>query len=39
VQNYLFAVSQVAQTSLRSMIGKSELDDLLSNREKLALLH
>jgi regulator of protease activity HflC (stomatin/prohibitin superfamily) len=35
VQNYLFAVSQVAQTSLRSMIGKSELDDLLSNREKL----
>jgi regulator of protease activity HflC (stomatin/prohibitin superfamily) len=35
VQNYVFAVSQVAQTSLRSMIGKSELDDLLSNREKL----
>jgi regulator of protease activity HflC (stomatin/prohibitin superfamily) len=35
VQDYLFAVSQVAQTSLRSMIGKSELDDLLSNREKL----
>ena len=35
VQNYLFAVSQVAQTSLRSMIGKSELDDLLSNRELL----
>jgi len=35
VQNYLFAVSQVAQTSLRSMIGKSELDDLLSNRERL----
>jgi len=35
VQNYLFAVSQVAQTSLRSMIGKSELDDLLSNREQL----
>jgi regulator of protease activity HflC (stomatin/prohibitin superfamily) len=35
VQNYQFAVSQVAQTSLRSMIGKSELDDLLSNREKL----
>jgi len=28
-------VSQVAQTSLRSMIGKSELDDLLSNREQL----
>src|SRR4051812_13750591 len=35
VQNYLFAVLQVAQTSLRSMIGKSELDDLLSNRERL----
>jgi regulator of protease activity HflC (stomatin/prohibitin superfamily) len=35
VQNYAFAVSQVAQTSLRSMIGKSELDDLLSNREQL----
>ena len=35
VQDYLFAVSQVAQTSLRSMIGKSELDDLLSNRELL----
>jgi len=35
VQNYMFAVSQVAQTSLRSTIGKSELDDLLSNREKL----
>jgi regulator of protease activity HflC (stomatin/prohibitin superfamily) len=35
VQDYLFAVSQVAQTSLRSIIGKSELDDLLSNRESL----
>jgi regulator of protease activity HflC (stomatin/prohibitin superfamily) len=35
VENYLFAVSQVAQTSLRSMIGKSDLDDLLSNREQL----
>lgn len=35
VQDYLFAVSQVAQTSLRSIIGKSELDDLLSNREEL----
>lgn len=35
VQNYLFAVEQVAQTSLRSIIGKSELDDLLSNRERL----
>src|SRR5262245_22968610 len=35
VQDYMFAVSQVAQTSLRSIIGKSELDDLLSNRETL----
>lgn len=35
VQNYLQAVSQVAQTSLRSIIGKSDLDDLLSDRERL----
>ncbi|MEI5521114.1 slipin family protein [Streptomyces brasiliscabiei] len=35
VQDYRFAVSQMAQTSLRSIIGKSDLDDLLSNREKL----
>ncbi|MFG2824706.1 SPFH domain-containing protein [Kitasatospora sp. NPDC048365] len=35
VQNYPFAMSQVAQTSLRSIIGKSELDDLLSGRENL----
>jgi len=35
VQDYEFAISQVAQTSLRSIIGKSELDDLLSNREQL----
>jgi regulator of protease activity HflC (stomatin/prohibitin superfamily) len=35
VQNYLFAVGQVAQTSLRSTIGKSELDELLSSREQL----
>jgi regulator of protease activity HflC (stomatin/prohibitin superfamily) len=35
VQDYLFAVGQLAQTSLRSIIGKSDLDDLLSNREKL----
>ena len=35
VQNYLFAVEQVAQTSLRNIIGKSDLDDLLSNRESL----
>ena len=35
VQDYQYAISQVAQTSLRSIIGKSELDDLLSNREHL----
>jgi regulator of protease activity HflC (stomatin/prohibitin superfamily) len=35
VQNYLFATSQVAQTSLRSVIGQSDLDDLLSNREAI----
>jgi regulator of protease activity HflC (stomatin/prohibitin superfamily) len=35
VQDYGFAIAQVAQTSLRSIIGKSELDDLLSNRERL----
>ncbi|MFD8702796.1 slipin family protein [Kitasatospora sp. NPDC059648] len=35
VQNYGFAMLQVAQTSLRSIIGKSELDDLLSGRENL----
>jgi len=35
VQDYEYAISQVAQTSLRSIIGKSELDDLLSDRERL----
>jgi regulator of protease activity HflC (stomatin/prohibitin superfamily) len=35
VQDYQFAVAQVAQTSLRSIIGKSDLDDLLCNRETL----
>ncbi|MGW4617343.1 slipin family protein [Streptomyces sp. NPDC004592] len=35
VEDYRFAVLQMAQTSLRSIIGKSELDDLLSSREKL----
>ncbi|TQC43397.1 slipin family protein [Rhodococcus sp. WS4] len=35
VQDYVAAIGQVAQTSLRSIIGKSELDDLLSNREGL----
>ncbi len=35
VENYLYAMGQVAQTSLRSIIGKSDLDDLLSDRERL----
>ena len=35
VQNYQAAIEQVAQASLRAIIGKSELDDLLSNRERL----
>jgi regulator of protease activity HflC (stomatin/prohibitin superfamily) len=35
VQDYVFAIGQVAQTSLRSIIGKSELDELLTNREPL----
>nr|WP_239062171.1 slipin family protein [Streptomyces sp. SID13031] len=35
VQDYISAIAQVAQTSLRSIIGKSDLDDLLSNRERL----
>jgi len=35
VENYLFAASQLAQTSLRSVLGEVGLDDLLSQREKL----
>src|SRR5258707_3601447 len=35
VQDYVSAIGQVAQTSMRSIIGKSNLDDLLSNREHL----
>jgi regulator of protease activity HflC (stomatin/prohibitin superfamily) len=35
VQDYVSAIGQVAQTSLRSIIGKSDLDDLLGNREGL----
>src|ERR1700744_4941537 len=35
VQDYVSAIGQVAQTSLRSIIGKSNLDDLLCNREGL----
>ena len=35
VENYLFATSQLAQTTLRSVCGQVELDDLLSEREKI----
>jgi regulator of protease activity HflC (stomatin/prohibitin superfamily) len=35
VENYLYATSQLAQTTLRSVLGEAELDDLLSEREKL----
>jgi regulator of protease activity HflC (stomatin/prohibitin superfamily) len=35
VENYLIATSQFSQTTLRSVLGQSELDDLLSQREKI----
>ncbi len=35
VENFLFATSQLAQTTLRSVLGQVELDELLSDREKL----
>lgn len=35
VENYLYATSQLAQTTLRSVLGEHELDDLLANREKI----
>jgi regulator of protease activity HflC (stomatin/prohibitin superfamily) len=35
VENYLYATSQLAQTTLRSVLGEAELDELLSAREKL----
>ena len=35
VQNYLFAISQQAQTSLRSIIGQSEMDQLLAERDQV----
>ncbi len=37
VSNFLYATSQLAQTTLRSVLGEAELDDLLSQREKLNL--
>ncbi len=35
VENYLYATSQLSQTTLRSVLGQAELDDLLSHREQL----
>ncbi len=35
VENYIYATSQLAQTTLRSVLGEVELDELLSQREKL----
>lgn len=35
VEDYLFATSQLAQTTLRSILGQSELDEILSEREKI----
>jgi len=37
VENYLYATSQLAQTTLRSILGQAELDTVLSEREKLNL--
>ncbi len=37
VENYLYATSQLAQTTLRSVCGQSELDELLAQRDKLNL--
>lgn len=35
VENYLYATSQLSQTTLRSVLGQAELDDLLAHREKI----
>ncbi|MER3523692.1 MAG: hypothetical protein C4326_06380 [Ignavibacteria bacterium] len=35
VENFLFATSQLSQTTLRSILGQSELDELLAEREKI----
>ena len=35
VENYLYATSQLSQTTLRSVLGQAELDELLSHREKI----
>jgi regulator of protease activity HflC (stomatin/prohibitin superfamily) len=38
VENYLYATSQEAQTTLRSILGQAHLDELLSEREKLGAM-
>ena len=35
ISNYMFATSQIAQTTIRNVLGQSELDELLAQREKL----
>ena len=35
VENYLYATSQLAQTTLRSVLGETEMDELLANRDKI----
>ncbi|MGH8622690.1 MAG: slipin family protein, partial [Burkholderiales bacterium] len=35
VENYLYATSQLSQTTLRSVLGETELDELLANRDKI----
>jgi regulator of protease activity HflC (stomatin/prohibitin superfamily) len=35
VEDYMYATSQLAQTTLRSVLGRAELDDLLANRDKI----
>jgi regulator of protease activity HflC (stomatin/prohibitin superfamily) len=37
IENYLYATNQIAQTTLRSILGQSELDDLLAERDKINL--
>jgi len=37
IENYLYGTSQMAQTTLRSVIGQSQLDELLSERDKINL--
>jgi len=37
IENYIYATSQISQTTLRSVVGQAELDELLSEREKINL--